>query len=161
MPGRLFLLAAVCACAGASGCDRVQAWLALVRGEVRAPTANVSAGLGSYDCAPGLVRCVEGRVERSRGGAIDGLTLERAGCPFDLVDRCEGVCVDDEEHLEDGLPSLCLGDAAYRARHPLAPEDAGRDEEPHDLDDAAPERVQPARDGGEPPRRSGPALRGE
>lgn len=119
VPGRFRLVAVVAlSLVGGAGCDHLRGWLALARGERQDPSANVSAAMGAYDCAPGLVRCVEGRVERSLGGAIDGLTLERKGCPFELVDRCEGTCRDDDEHLEDELPELCVGDATYRSRHP-------------------------------------------
>ena len=102
----------------ASGCDLVRGWLALARGDRQEPSSSVSAGLGAYDCPPGLVRCLEGRVESSIGGSIDGLTLERKGCPFEWVDTCEARCTDDEDHLEEELPELCVGDATYRLRHP-------------------------------------------
>jgi hypothetical protein len=59
-------------------------------------------------------------VERSIGGSIDAFTLERQGCPFELLDTCAGRCVDDEDHLEEELPELCLGDADFRVRHPHA-----------------------------------------
>lgn len=102
----------------ASGCDLVRGWLALARGDRQEPSSSVSAGLGAYDCPPGLARCLEGRVEKSIGGSIDGLTLERKGCPFEWVDTCEARCLDDEDHLEEELPELCVGDATYRLRHP-------------------------------------------
>jgi hypothetical protein len=119
VPGRFLLVALLASSAcGSAGCDRLRVWLSLARGDRQEPTSSVGAGLGAYDCPPGLVRCVEGRVERSIGGSIDALTLERKGCPFDVIDRCEGRCVDDEDHLENELPELCLGDALFRQRHP-------------------------------------------
>jgi hypothetical protein len=121
VPGRFRLVGVVAlALVGGMGCDHVRAWLAVALGERQGPSSNVAAGFGAYDCPPGVVRCVEGRVERSRGGTIDALTLERSGCPFEELDRCEGRCVDDEDHLEDELPELCLGDASYGVRHPRA-----------------------------------------
>jgi len=136
VPGRFVLRVALLALALAcAGCDRLRAWLALEHGGPAAASSSLPAAMGAYDCAPGLVRCVEGRVERSLGGAIDALTLERKGCPFELVDTCAGRCVDDEDHLEEELPELCLGDADFRVRHPhvepvqdastLAGDDAG------------------------------------
>jgi hypothetical protein len=131
-PGRFRLLVVVAlALSGGVGCDRLRTWLSLARGERQEPSSSVAAGLGAYDCPPGLVRCVEGRVERSLGGSIDGFTLERKGCPFDVIDVCEGRCIDDDDHLEEELPDLCLSDAKFRARHPrLEPvQDAAIDDE--------------------------------
>jgi hypothetical protein len=118
-PGRFASCLSIAVLAfGAAGCERARAWFALVRGEPVGAAAGLPGAMGAYDCPPGVVRCVEGRVERSVGGAIDALTLERHGCPFEVVDTCAGRCLDDEDHLEDELPQLCLGDAAYRERHP-------------------------------------------
>ena len=119
VPGRFVLRVALLALAlTCSGCDRLGAWLAVGLGEPAARSSSLPAALGAYDCAPGLVRCVEGRVERSSGGSVDAITLERKGCPFELVDTCAGRCVDDEDPLEDDLPELCIGDADFRLRHP-------------------------------------------
>jgi hypothetical protein len=130
VPGRFvsYLLVAALAL-GSAGCERVRAWLVLVRGEGVPATRGLPAAMGAYDCPPGVVRCVEGRVERSIGGAIDARTLERHGCPFEVVDTCGGRCLDDEDHLEEEVPTLCLGDAAYRERHPFVEpvQDAGID----------------------------------
>jgi hypothetical protein len=142
VPGRFLLVGVVAlSLVGGAGCDRLRAWLSLARGDRQEPASSVAAGLGAYDCPPGVVRCVEGRIERSIGGSIDALTLERKGCPFDVIDACEGRCIDDEDHLEEELPELCVGDALYRQRHPLAPEDAG-------FEEADPTSVQDARDAG-------------
>lgn len=127
--------------AGVTGCQRgcLSSWLGEhgvggARPETQGESTQTPSALGGTDCSDGLMRCVDGNVERSILAHLSstcGATPEKKEscvCPWESVARCTSGCAVDPETVivvtralnDGGVTRLCRADSPIAL--PLTPD---------------------------------------